>query len=143
MTAGETADADASRIAQVVTPEEAVSFERGGGIVTRLYFGPWNAPDAEVATAVSEFPSGAALAEHTHNVEESVLVLAGSAVVVVAGVAQTLGVGEAIRLPRGTAHVLRNEGESRLVVYSVFGGPSVTRTVLSTGETLPHFPIAY
>ena len=126
--------------ALLIVPDETESFGRGPGIVTRPYFGAWNASDAQLTAAVTEFAPGTGLPEHSHNVEESVLVLSGEATAVIDGQRIDFGAAEAVRVPAGTVHSLSNRGSAELVVYSVFGGPDVVRTIAATGETIPHFP---
>ena len=113
-------------------------FDRGAGVVTLPYVGKWNAEGNLVTTGITEFEPGTAVPLHTHNVEESVLVLEGAAAAVVGDDRFDLEAGDATWVPAGVPHRFANRGQGRLRIYWVYGGRDVTRTIVATGETFEH-----
>jgi HTH-type transcriptional repressor of puuD len=63
----------------VLHPDTIEPFDRGNGVRTLPYVGRWNAESNRVTTGVTEFAPGTGIPLHTHNVEESVLILEGEA----------------------------------------------------------------
>ena len=136
---GGTATADAPGPAPLVLrPAELEPFDRGTGVRTLPYVGKWNAEGNRVTTGTTEFPAGAGIPLHTHNVEESVLVLEGQATAVVGEDRFDLEPGDATWAPAGVPHRFANRGQGPLRIYWVYGGPEVTRTICATGETVEH-----
>ena len=80
---GGSAMADAGAAPLVLRPAGIEPFDRGTGVRTLPYVGKWNADQNKVTTGVTEFPVGAGIPLHTHNVEESVLILEGQATAVI------------------------------------------------------------
>src|SRR4029450_4466895 len=63
----------------VLRAAELPRFDRGAGVVTLPHVGRWNAEGNRGTTGTTVFEPGTAIPLHTHNVEESVLVLDGEA----------------------------------------------------------------
>jgi 3-isopropylmalate dehydrogenase len=122
----------------VLRPGEMAPFDRGTGVRTLPYVGKWNAEDNKVTTGVTEFPAGAGIPLHTHNVEESVLILEGQATAVIGEDSFDLEPGDATWAPAGVPHRFANRGEGPMRIYWVYGGREVTRTIYATGETFEH-----
>jgi 3-isopropylmalate dehydrogenase len=122
----------------VLRPAEIEPFDRGTGVRTLPYVGKWNAEQNQVTTGVTEFPAGAGIPLHTHNVEESVLILEGQAAAVIGTDRFDLEPGDATWAPAGVPHRFANRGEGRMRIYWVYGGREVTRTICATGETFEH-----
>jgi 3-isopropylmalate dehydrogenase len=122
----------------VLRPAEIEPFDRGTGVRTLPYVGKWNAEDNKVTTGVTEFPAGAGIPLHTHNVEESVLVLEGQATAVIGEDRFDLEPGDATWVPAGVPHRFANRGQGPMRIYWVYGGREVTRTICATGETFEH-----
>ena len=87
---------------------------------------------------MTEFPAECGLPLHTHNVEESVLVLAGQARAEIDGKFFDLAVGDVTWVPAGVPHRFVNAGSDEMRIYWVYGGRYVTRTICATGETFEH-----
>ena len=113
-------------------------FDRGAGVVTLPYVGKWNAEGNLVTTGITVFELGTAIPLHTHNVEESVLILEGEATAVVDGDSFDLEAGDATWVPAGVPHRFANRGPGVMRIYWVYGGREVTRTLVATGETFEH-----
>jgi len=122
----------------VLRPGEIEPFDRGTGVRTLPYVGKWNAQGNRVTTGVTEFPGGAGIPLHTHNVEESVLILEGQATAVIGDDRFDLEPGDATWAPAGVPHRFANRGEGPMRIYWVYGGREVTRTICATGETFEH-----
>jgi 3-isopropylmalate dehydrogenase len=122
----------------VLRPAEIEPFDRGTGVRTLPYVGKWNAADNKVTTGVTEFPAGAGIPLHTHNVEESVLILEGQATAVIGDDRFDLEPGDATWAPAGVPHRFANRGQGPMRIYWVYGGREVTRTICATGETFEH-----
>jgi mannose-6-phosphate isomerase-like protein (cupin superfamily) len=113
-------------------------FDRGAGVATLPYVGKWNAEGNLVTTGITVFEPGTAIPLHTHNVEESVLILEGQATAVVGEDRFDLEPGDATWAPAGVPHRFANRGQGPLRIYWVYGGREVTRTICATGETVEH-----
>jgi 3-isopropylmalate dehydrogenase len=124
--------------ALVLRPAEIEPLDRGMGVRTLPYVGKWNAAGNKVTTGVTEFPAGAGIPLHTHNVEESVLILEGQATAVIGEDSFDLEPGDATWAPAGMPHRFANRGQGPMRIYWVYGGREVTRTICATGETVEH-----
>jgi HTH-type transcriptional regulator, repressor for puuD len=113
-------------------------FDRGAGVATLPYVGKWNAEGNLVTTGITVFEPGTGIPLHTHNVEESVLILEGEATAVVDGKSFDLEAGDATWVPAGVPHRFANRGPGAMRIYWVYGGREVTRTICATGETFEH-----
>ncbi len=122
----------------VSRPSERRVIARPGGVTTHPFIGRWNTADALITTGTTSFPRGGAVALHTHNVGEVVLVLEGRATVTVGDAALQVEAGDATWVPEGLPHRFSNRGEGALVIYWVYAGRQVTRTICATGETVDH-----
>jgi 3-isopropylmalate dehydrogenase len=122
----------------VLRPAEIEPFDRGTGVVTLPYVGKWNAEQNKLTTGVTEFPVGAGIPLHTHNVEESVLILEGQATAVIGKDSFDLEPGDGTWAPAGVPHRFANRGQGPMRIYWVYGGREVTRTICATGETVEH-----
>ncbi|MEU8750414.1 cupin domain-containing protein [Streptomyces chartreusis] len=124
--------------ALLIHPDEVARFDRGGGVATIPYVGKWNSDRATVTTGQTVFQTGTGLPLHSHNVEESVLILQGEATAEIAGEFFDLEAGQATWVPAGVPHRFFNRGEGVMRIYWVYGGRDVTRTITATGETFEH-----
>ena len=122
----------------LIDPTEVESFDRGNGVVTVPYVGKWNSESATFTTGQTQFAEGTGLPLHSHNVEESVLILEGLATVQIGDETFNLVAGQATWVPAGMAHRFLNRGEGQMRIYWVYGGRDVTRTITATGETFEH-----
>ncbi|MEV8432931.1 cupin domain-containing protein [Streptomyces sp. HUAS 31] len=124
--------------ALLIHPDEVARFDRGGGVATIPYVGKWNSDRATITTGQTVFQPGTGLPLHSHNVEESVLILEGEATVEIAGEFFDLETGRATWVPAGVPHRFFNRGQGVMRIYWVYGGRDVTRTITATGETFEH-----
>lgn len=122
----------------LISPDDVVPFDRGNGVVTIPYVGKWNCESNHVTTGQTQFAPGTGLPLHSHNVEESVLILAGEAVAEIGAQSFDLVAGQATWVPAGIPHRFFNRGETTMRIYWVYGGRDVTRTITATGQTFEH-----
>ena len=122
----------------LIRPDEVVPFDRGNGVRTVPYVGRWNCETNRVTTGQTQFQEGTGLPLHSHNVEETVLVLEGEAVAEIDGQELELVAGEATWVPAGVPHRFYNRGEGVMRIYWVYGGRDVTRTITATGAAFEH-----
>jgi HTH-type transcriptional regulator, repressor for puuD len=122
----------------LLDPATIAPFDRGAGIVTIPYVGKWNSEQNLVTTGQTVFEVGTGLALHSHNVEESVLVLDGLATAQIGDDLFDLEPGQATWVPQGVPHRFVNRGDTVMRIYWVYGGRYVTRTMTETGDTFEH-----
>lgn len=122
----------------LIRPEQVTPVARGGGVETLPYVGRWNSQLSSVTTGVTIFATGCAIALHTHNVDESILVLEGEATLTIGEDTFTVGPGASTWVPAATPHGVANHGASTLRIFWIYGGLEVTRTICATGETVEH-----
>lgn len=122
----------------VIDPASIAPFDRGNGVVTIPYIGAWNSTATTVTTGQTAFAPGTGLPLHSHNVEESVLVLEGEALAQFGDTEVELVAGQATWVPAGTPHRFANRGAGTMRIYWAYGGREVTRTITATGETFAH-----
>ena len=108
------------------------------GVATIPYIGKWNCATNLVTTGQTRFQVGTGLPLHSHNVEETVLILAGLATAQIGDDHVDLVPGQATWIPAGVPHRFFNRGDSVMSIYWVYGGRDVTRTITETGETFEH-----
>ena len=119
-------------------PGEVEVVDRGTGVRTLPYVGKWNTSDNVVTSGVTVFDPGTGIPLHTHNVEETVLVLEGEARAVVGDEEYELVAGDATRAPAGVPHRYANSGSGQMRIFWAYGGRHVTRTICETGVTVEH-----
>jgi mannose-6-phosphate isomerase-like protein (cupin superfamily) len=124
--------------AMLIRPDDVAPFDRGGGVVTIPYVGSWNSEQNLVTTGQTIFEVGRGLPLHSHNVEESVLILEGQATAQIGEDYFDLEVGDASWVPAGVPHRFFNRGDGVMRIYWVYGGRYVTRTMTETGQTFKH-----
>ena len=122
----------------VLHGDQVARFERGNGVVSIAYVGKWNSDVAGFTTGMTVMPPGTGIPLHTHNVEESVLILMGAATAQVGDAEFPLAAGDATWVPAGVAHRFTNAGSGELRIYWVYAGLHVTRTIVATGKTFEH-----
>ena len=125
----------------LIDPERVTVFDRGNGVSTTPYVGKWNSERATVTTGVTAFAVGTGLPLHSHNCEESVLILEGLATAEIDGEYFDLEPGQATWVPAGVPHRFLNRGETVMRIYWLYGARDVTRTITATGQTFEHLSV--
>ena len=122
----------------LIDPTQVEPFDRGNGVSTVPYVGKWNCESNTVTTGQTHFEVGTGLPLHSHNVEESVIILEGLASAQIGEETFDLVTGDATWVPAGVPHRFLNRGDTLMRIYWVYGGRDVTRTITATGETFEH-----
>ena len=123
---------------QVLHPADIEPFDRGTGVKTLPLIGKWSTQGNKVTTGITIFGPGTQIPVHTHNVEETVMVLEGEATAVVGDERFDLVAEDVTWVPSGVPHCFINRGQTTMRIYWVYGGRAVTRTICATGETFEH-----
>jgi HTH-type transcriptional regulator, repressor for puuD len=126
---------------QVLHQADIVPVDRGTGVKTLPLIGKWNVTGNQVTTGITIFAPGTGIPLHTHNVEETVLILEGDALVEIGERVLELTAGDVTWAPSGVPHRFANRGTSRMRIYWVYGGRDVTRTICATGITVEHLSL--
>jgi mannose-6-phosphate isomerase-like protein (cupin superfamily) len=121
----------------VRTTSEIDRFDRGGGVVTRLFFNE-RICGAQVTTGTTILPVGGSVAMHHHNCDEQIVILQGRAEAEFDSVRRAVGCMEAVYIPAGQVHCFHNIGTEPLVMLFIYDAGTVTRTFAATGDTVVH-----
>jgi len=116
--------------------------EAVAGLTVVPYLGRWNSDRTTVTTGTTSFEPGGVLPLHTHNAEETVLVLSGEATATIGDRRFAVGAGEAMWVPAGVVHGISNESTAALTIYWTYGGRDVTRSLVAEGVTIEAVPPA-
>jgi putative monooxygenase len=109
--------------------------ERGGGartipLVTR------KVGSTSMLNGITEFAPNAAIPLHTHNCEESVIVLEGEAIAELDGVQHRMGANDTTWVAAGVAHRFINaSATSPMRIFWTYASVDATRTIVATGDT--------
>jgi len=119
----------------IMRPSTISPVTRGGGITTRPLVGP-RIGNASFLSGITEFPPSAALNVHTHNCEESVMILEGTAEVEVDGVRTPLEVSNVTWVPANVPHrFINTSDDAPMRIFWTYASAEATRTNPETGET--------
>ncbi len=97
---------------QVLRPSRLNSVQRGGGarttpLVTR------GIGSTSMLNGITEFEPGASIPMHSHNCEESVLMLEGACIAVIGDVEHEVGLHDTTFIPGGVPHRFINISQTR------------------------------
>jgi mannose-6-phosphate isomerase-like protein (cupin superfamily) len=122
----------------ILHPADIELIDRGAGVRTTPLVGNWNRKGNQLTTGVTEFEPGKGIAMHSHNVEETVMVIEGQATVVIGDKSFDVEAGDVTWIPAGVPHYFRNRGERPMRIYWVYVTQQVTRTLTESGVTIEH-----
>lgn len=125
------------KTATVRTRDAIDEFDRGGGVVTRLFC---NAAicGADITTGTTTLPVGKSVAMHHHNCDEQIILLSGRAEAEFQGRRRPIGPMEVAFIPAGEVHCFHNTGTEPVLMLFIYDAGEVTRTFAATGETVVH-----
>lgn len=89
---------------------------------------------AQFLNGVTEFEPGAELPLHSHNCEESVIVLEGTALFEHGGETTQLEPFDTTFVPAGVVHRFANHGASTMRILWTYGSVDATRTLAASNE---------
>ena len=119
----------------VLRPDAIESHDRGGGARTT----PLVRPSLGASTfinGITEFGPGTAIPFHSHNCEESVMLLSGQAYLDIDGDVHQLKPLDTTFIPPNVAHRFRNMSSTApMKILWIYASPDATRTLIDTGET--------
>ena len=123
--------------ARVLRPSEIASHDRGGGARTTPLVSPAIGARGFI-NGITEFAPGAAIPMHSHNCEESVVLLEGEAVLEIGGQAYPVQAFDTTWIPANVSHRFRNTSATRpLKILWTYASTQATRTLTETGQTRP------
>lgn len=120
---------------RILRPSEIPSHDRGGGARTTPLVSPRIGARGFI-NGITEFAPGAAIAFHSHDCEESVVLLEGDAVLEIGGEEHRVRPFEATWIPPHVSHRFRNLSATQpMKILWIYASPQATRTLTATGET--------
>jgi len=126
-----------AREPQLLRPSELKSHDRGGGARTTPLVSPAIGATGFI-NGITEFGPGVAIPFHSHNCEESVMLLEGEAVMDIGGKEYPVQVFDTTWIPPNVSHRFRNVSATKpMKILWTYASSQATRTLTETGETRP------
>src|SRR5215475_406254 len=123
------------RTATLLRPSEITPRARVGGART-LPMVSRQVGAKDFLNGITAFPPGAAIPEHFHNCDESVLIIRGAAVAHIDGQQHAVSVGDTSFIPAGIPHFFKNASDTEeLHIFWTYASIDADRTVVATGVT--------
>ncbi len=127
----------AGRTFAVLRPDRIAAHDRGGGARTTPLVTP-SIGTTSFINGMTEFAPGARIAFHSHNCEESVVLLEGHAYLDIDGEVHELNPLDTTFIPPNVPHRFRNRSETETMkILWIYASSQATRTLIETGETRP------
>ncbi|ARP95178.1 cupin domain-containing protein [Bordetella genomosp. 13] len=127
----------ATRQPAVLRPDQIKSHDRGGGARTTPLVGPAVGASAFI-NGITEFAPATAIPFHSHNCEESVMLLEGDAMLDIDGQEHRLKPLDTTWIPPNVSHRFRNLSTTQpMKILWIYASVDATRTLTATGETRP------
>lgn len=122
--------------ARVLRPSEIKSHDRGGGARTTPLVSPGIGAQGFI-NGITEFGPGTKIPFHSHNCEESVMLLEGDAMLDIEGQEPVrLRPLDTTWLPANLSHRFRNLSDTQpMKILWIYARTDATRTLTETGET--------
>jgi len=122
---------------QVLRPANLPQVDRGSGartvpLVTRAI------GSTSMLNGITSFRPGASIPLHSHNCEESVIVLEGRCIAVIGDKEYLLEPHDTTFIPSGLPHRFINASDKKTAkIFWTYASLEATRTMIATGETHP------
>jgi quercetin dioxygenase-like cupin family protein len=121
--------------AAVLRPSQMATHDRGGGASTTPLVGPSIGASAFI-NGITSFEPGTEIPFHSHNCEESVLLLEGDAVLDIDGQVIALRPLDTTWIPPLVSHRFRNLSATKpMKIFWTYARVDATRTLTETGVT--------
>jgi quercetin dioxygenase-like cupin family protein len=121
--------------AVLLRPGLLKTYERGGGARTTPLVGPSTGARVFI-NGITSFDPGVAIPFHSHNCEESVVLLEGEAVMEIDGEEYQLQVLDTTWIPANVSHRFRNLSRTKpMKILWIYAAVDATRTLTDTGIT--------
>ncbi len=101
--------------AQYLSVDAMEPISHDGGIRPYPFFGEWTGAE-QLVSGMSIFPPGTVIVEHTHNVEEIVVVIGGQGNAVIDGQVYPVKAVSTTWIPADVPHYFENTGEGDLTI---------------------------
>ncbi len=119
----------------VLRPDQIKSHDRGGGAKTTPLVSPAIGAQGFI-NGITEFGPGAAIPFHSHNCEESVMLLSGDAWLDIESEVHELKPMDTTFIPPNVPHRFRNRSQTEpMKILWIYASAQATRTLVETGET--------
>lgn len=123
--------------AAVLKPETLPVHERGGGARTMPLVTP-SIGTRSFITGYTSFDAGVEIPFHSHNCEESVVLMEGEAILDIDGLEYQLKAHDVTYIPPNVSHRFRNLSKTApMKILWIYANAEATRTLASTGVTNP------
>jgi quercetin dioxygenase-like cupin family protein len=121
--------------AVLLRPELLKTYERGGGVRTTPLVSP-SIGTSGFINGITSFDPGVAIPFHSHNCEESVVLLEGEAGLDIDGEEYVLQVLDTTWIPPNVSHRFRNLSQTKpMKILWIYASVDATRTLTDTGIT--------
>jgi quercetin dioxygenase-like cupin family protein len=121
--------------AALLRPELLKTYERGGGARTTPLVSPAVGASGFI-NGITSFDPGVAVPFHSHNCEESVVLLEGEAALDIEGEEHLLQVLDTTWIPPNVSHRFRNLSRTTsMKILWIYSSVDATRTLTGTGVT--------
>ncbi len=121
--------------AAVLHPDQLASHDRGGGARTTPLVGP-SVGSTSFITGYTSFGPAAEIAFHSHNCQESVVLMEGRAVLDIDGLQIALKPHDVTFIPPNVSHRFRNLSTTEpMKILWIYANADATRTLSASGDT--------
>ncbi len=121
--------------AVILRPSQLKSYDRGNGAST-IPLVTAKLGSSSFINGITTFGLGAAIAFHSHNCEESVMLLEGDAMLDIYGDSIPIQPLDTTWIPASVSHRFRNLSQtSPMKIFWTYARADATRTITETGET--------
>jgi quercetin dioxygenase-like cupin family protein len=121
----------------LLRPEDLTTYERGGGARTTPLINREVGTQSFI-TGYTSFEGGAVIPFHSHNCQESVVLMEGEAVMDIDGLEYQLKPHDVTFIPPNVSHRFRNLSKTNpMKILWIYENTAATRTLTETGATAP------
>lgn len=123
--------------AALLRPEDLTTYERGNGARTTPLINKEVGTESFI-TGYTSFEGGAVIPFHSHNCQESVVLMEGEAIMDIDGLEYQLKPHDVTFIPPNVSHRFRNMSKTNpMKILWIYENTAATRTLTETGATAP------